>query len=118
MRLKNSPRVTQAHHARLGKVLAVQRDEDVILPAAIDMQVALQVALLPEAVVRQHLAGSRVARHERRGHAVQPHAMYGVIGPQTASNRGDARAGQRGMDPVTDPALTDRAVLDLSLIHI
>ena len=49
MRLKNSPRVTQAHHARLGKVLAVQRDEDVILPAAIDMQVALQVALLPEA---------------------------------------------------------------------
>ena len=86
----------------------------VVAPAPINVEVFLQVAFLAEARVGQYFAGRRVVGQVRRRDAVQTHAREGMIHAKSTRNGADAAAVITRMDPVADPAFTDRTVLDIA----
>jgi predicted ester cyclase len=71
----------------------------VVLPHAVDAQVADGVALFPEAVLLEHPYGGRVPRHDRRLDAVEAELAEGEV---------DRDAHRLGREAMTVPTLRDR----------
>src|SRR5699024_12456806 len=93
-------------------LLTSTRDQQTVLPRAVDVEVPMQQPLCPETTPAEHDAAGEILRPDGRVDPVQCTPTESMVHPQRESRGGHAATEEGAADPIPDPAGVQRATHD------
>jgi hypothetical protein len=104
----------QSGRHRAGNLLHRHGNQEVVAPSAVDVQIALEQAFLPETHFGEHPSTGRILRADRGLNPVQHHRPDAVVQSKSQRAGRHAASGDLTGHPVPDPGRPQCAVGDVS----